>query len=512
MNVVFRVDASVDIGSGHLMRCLTLAEALRPAANVVFVCRHLLPSLEQLLLDKGFSIRRLRAEAAEYKVEELIHSHWLGTSQYKDAQDTVAAMKQIGKCDWLVIDHYGLDYRFETQLREYVGRILVIDDLADRIHNCDVLIDQNPYADMQTRYLGKVPDYCRCLLGTQFCLLREEFVRQREIRAPRLGVVRSILIYFGGVDRYNRTQEAVEAVLSVAGGLLAARQMNVNVVVGAGHPAAGFLQALCTQEGMGFHIQTRNMAQLMSQADLAIGAGGISTFERLYLGLPALLTPIADNQREALHYMKDLGYFALYESREELEGLLHNVLVSGTGSPPDCVHNGVPVLLQIMSQQATRLQPPSALDIRRTYKWLQNSTLRHDFQLTTTPTRIQHFSYWRKLLHDHSQRVYAIYFGRQHVGNCGLKNIDFTDAACELWIYLGDDHMRRKGVATSAVKILKEIAAQKLQCRSIYLHVNRSNEPAVRLYRSTGFIASEDALLPPWDSRDADMQKMVCLL
>lgn len=512
MRVIFRVDASVAIGSGHLMRCLTLADALRPFARILFVCRHLLPNLEKLLRDREYALHLLpMANGIEF-ADDLPHSRWLGVTQQQDAQDTINAIATFGGGDWLVVDHYSLDCRFEQQLRKHVKKIMVIDDLADRVHDCDVLVDQNPYADMQTRYLDKVPDHCLCLLGTSFCFLRNEFILQRNYIAPRSGRVNSILVYFGGIDSQNCTQKAVEAVLDVASSDIATGKLRVDVVVGEGHPAIAKLHVLCERKGMTLHVQTPQMARLMARADLAVGAGGISTFERLYLRLPALLTPIADNQREPLRFMQSLGYFKLYENSQQLKYLLRKALATNNASPPDCVDNGIPVLTQVLRKSLIDLRQPTSLDIRRTFHWLQNETLRREFQMASRPEPAQHFNYWRKLRDDNTQRVYAIYYEGRHVGNCGLKNIDVTNAESELWIYLGDEAERGKGVAKAAIKELQHTARLELKCKRMYLHVAKDNLPAVHLYVATGFVPSRTPLTHPWENRDGDVQKMECIL
>lgn len=377
MKILFRVDASTEIGSGHVMRCLTLADALSPIADILFICRSLLPKLETLLLNRGYGVQLLPSRSDDSIKDDLAHSHWLGTSQAQDVHDTKRVILKLGHCDWLVVDHYSLDYRFEMPLRGYVDNILVIDDLADRRHDCDLLIDQNHYDNVDARYKGKVPDHCRCLLGTQYCFLRQEFLQIKN-RAPRSGPVRSILIYFGGVDSNNYTQEAVEVVLYLARSEIAIGKLDVNVVVGSTHPALEVLRKICLRYCMGFHVQTNEIAKMMVEADLAIGAGGISTYERLYLRLPALLTPISANQREPLRFMAKHGYFKVYENRKELEYLLRVILNEDIVSPPDCVENGIPVLVQAIQQEAIRLKRPTALNIRKTFYWLLDKDLRRD--------------------------------------------------------------------------------------------------------------------------------------
>jgi UDP-2,4-diacetamido-2,4,6-trideoxy-beta-L-altropyranose hydrolase len=298
-NIAFRTDATSQIGTGHFMRCLTLAEALQQrGAQIRFVSRGLPDHLRGMLTARDMEFAPLGGVAADYPLDDLAHSNWLGTSQAQDASDSAEALADL-KWDWLVVDHYALDARWESAMRNIAGKIMAIDDLADRQHNCAVLLDQNYYRDMQTRYDGKMSEHCRMLLGPRYALLREEF---RELRAqvkPRSGEVRRILMFFGGVDAGNYTGLAIDALsgLDIQGA-------EVDVVIGAQHPYRAEIEQACTTQGYACHVQTSRMAELMAAADLAIGAGGSATWERCCLGLPSLLIAFADNQ---IDISKDLA-------------------------------------------------------------------------------------------------------------------------------------------------------------------------------------------------------------
>lgn len=291
MKIAFRVDASVQIGSGHFMRCLTLADELtQRGAQIRFVSRHLPDYLASLLAAKGYELARLDSAESHAVFDELTHAHWLGCSQGEDAKDAIKALSDR-VWDWLIVDHYALDSRWESRLRQTALKILAIDDIADRPHDCDVLLDQNFYADMDTRYAGKVPDHCRLLLGPRYALLREEFRQFREQVEPRKGSVQRILVFFGGVDADNYTSLAIQSLTDIG-----ATDMQVDVVIGAQHPCREAIEAACLRDHFTCHVQTNRMAELMAAADLSIGAGGSATWERCCLGLPALVLSLADNQ------------------------------------------------------------------------------------------------------------------------------------------------------------------------------------------------------------------------
>ena len=143
LRILFRTDANQQIGTGHFMRCLTLADEMRRStADVCFVARELPLHLQEMLFERGVTYLTLPTPDAVHGADELPHSRWLPTSQAHDAEHTLAVLGK-GSWDWLVVDHYALDHRFETPLRAVVQHVLVIDDLADRMHYCDVLLDQN---------------------------------------------------------------------------------------------------------------------------------------------------------------------------------------------------------------------------------------------------------------------------------------------------------------------------------------------------------------------------------
>jgi UDP-2,4-diacetamido-2,4,6-trideoxy-beta-L-altropyranose hydrolase len=290
--IVFRVDSSAVIGAGHVMRCLTLAQEIRRSCEeIIFIHRELPGSMIDYIEDRGFLV---------YRIVPM-----LGDAQWRrDAEKTKDII--IGgnlKPDWLVVDDYGLDKRWESALRPLVKRIMVIDDLADREHDCDILLDQNYYRNFEIRYKSLVPADCRQLLGPKYALLRSEFKTARQSMRVRDGSIERILVFYGGSDPTNETAKALEAVK-----LLNRSDSTVDVVVGSANPHRLMIEEICSgMDNANFYCQVENMAELMAQADLALGAGGTATWERCYLGLSALVTIIAENQRETMEALAEDG-------------------------------------------------------------------------------------------------------------------------------------------------------------------------------------------------------------
>ena len=305
MNIVFRTDSSTAIGSGHVMRCLTLAKRYRREGHTVsFVMRELPSNSIAFVVDEGFAVHVLPyAPPAEAMTGYLA---WLTVTQEQDAAETGEVLRAMGVIGRLVVDHYALDMVWESRCRPLARELMVIDDLANRRHNCDILLDQNFYENASARYMGLVPDHCRLLLGPQHALLRDEFYEIKPRR--RDGSLRNILVFYGGSDLTDETTKALRALQS-----LDLSDTEIHVVVGAGNPQKERVRQLCAgMENTHCHEQVENMADLMNAADLALGAGGTTTWERLALGLPSVVTAVADNQVEIcencaraglIHYM-----------------------------------------------------------------------------------------------------------------------------------------------------------------------------------------------------------------
>ncbi|MCP3029961.1 UDP-2,4-diacetamido-2,4,6-trideoxy-beta-L-altropyranose hydrolase [Halobacillus sp. A1] len=306
MKIIFRTDASSEIGTGHVMRCLTLAEQLRNAgASVTFICRELKGDLIHLIKKKNFSVYVLPYSGAAHVGEspDHPHVHWLRTDWRVDSKQTKEYLNNEQPIDWLIIDHYAIDAKWEEQMKSSVRKIMVIDDLADRPHVCDILLDQNLYKNMENRYTGLVPESSLSLLGPSYILFRPEFRKARSRLHNRKGKVKRVLIAFGGSDPTNETIKAMNALKH-----LHTIDFYVDVVVGETNLKKKKIKDMC--EGfpnITYHCQIDYMADLMLRADLALGGGGSTTWERCYLGLPAVTIEMAVNQSEILILLADKG-------------------------------------------------------------------------------------------------------------------------------------------------------------------------------------------------------------
>lgn len=299
--ITFRTDASLQIGSGHLMRCLTLADALKAAgASCAFICREHPGHLLNLIRQRGHTAIGLPVGTSNTLTvsnddkHELAQAAWLGGDWQTDASQTQAALREM-PTDWLIVDHYALDARWESALKPHYHNLMVIDDLADRTHVCDVLLDQNLVVSMAQRYFRKVPDHCTCLIGPQYALLRPEFntLRPASLARRQLSRLNRLMIFMGGSDADNETAKVIEGVK-----LSKRHWEHIDVVVGQAFPALPTLQhSLAGLTAARLHIQTPDMAQIMATTDLAVTAGGSVTWEKCAIGLPSLVVILGENQR-----------------------------------------------------------------------------------------------------------------------------------------------------------------------------------------------------------------------
>ncbi len=284
------------------MRSLTLAERLREnGAHCMFVCRAHEGDLRHQIRQRGFTANilpfdpdprdSLQTELTT-SVQNLPHAAWLGADWLSDAKQTMACLG-TARVDWLVVDHYAIDFRWERELRAICEHIFVIDDIADREHDCDVLLDQNWFGeDAKLRYMGLVPTSCTTYLGPQFSLLSPEYAVLRKSMPARDGIVRRVLVFLGGSDHHNQTEVVLNALMAPA-----FANLIVDVVIGSNHPAPDRINDLVTMRPMTTLYQgLPTLSDLMITADLMISAGGSTSWERMCLGLPAIVISIANNQ------------------------------------------------------------------------------------------------------------------------------------------------------------------------------------------------------------------------
>lgn len=321
LRVAFRADASLDIGTGHVMRCLTLADALRGrGADCFFLSRLHAGHMVDAVRERGYAVHVLPegGPAPIGSAGGTAHAGWLGVDMGTDASQTLAALAGPAP-DWLVVDHYALDARWEVRVRTACRRLLVLDDLADRPHACDMLVDQTLHRRAQ-EYAALTEPGTLLFVGQAYCLLRPDFARLRPASLARRATapVRHLLVTMGGVDKHNATGRTLDALRQAA----LPADLRITVVMGASAP---WLRQVREQAALmpwptEVRVHVADMAALMAAADIAIGAAGTTAWERCCLGLPTLTWVLADNQLAGAAALQAAGCVELLPLAPELPG------------------------------------------------------------------------------------------------------------------------------------------------------------------------------------------------
>jgi len=491
--VAFRVDAGTEIGTGHVMRCLTLAARLREqGAETHFICRVQGDYLDRLIEPQGHELHFLpQASDPQLVACNEPYASWLGVTIERDANDTKQLLSTI-RPDLLVVDHYGIDARWETVVRSYVDKILVIDDLANRPHDCDVLLDQNVLRNADSRYTGLVSEHCQLLLGPRYALLRPEFGLARR-HHPHLRLeVKRVLIFFGGSDQHDLTSLVLDSLEQ-----LSDLDISVDVVVGAANLQSKSIEQRCRKNAkLNFFRQIDNMATLMSNADLAFGAAGGASWERCCLALPTILINFAENQIElACELARKRVLINLGLNTEMNAGSIERVLrklikrpslmqrmSSRAGRLVD--GRGAERIALILRRDASQLRPAQPDDVEQVWRWRNAPTTRQHFFDSSPVSLKDHRAWWLENICK-SDRVLLI--GSVGAINIGVLRFDVSGVKAVISIYIDPD-LTGQGLGTSLTnKGLEWIKSSRPDILTVEAQVKPANEASRRMFISTGF-------------------------
>jgi len=482
MNILIRTDASEQIGSGHIMRCLTLANELRQKACVSFICRNLPGNMCDYIEQQGYVVHRLPLQETDWQT---------------DAKQTGAILAAENRLiDWLIVDHYSLDAQWEIAIRPYINKIMVIDDLANRSHNCDILLDQNLYVDMENRYHDLVPRHCKQLLGPKYALLRPEFLAARKTLRKRDGNIKRILIFMGGSDPTNETAKALESIK-----LLNRTDITVDVVVGASNPHKEQVKQICDNlSNAAYYCQVSNMAELMVKADLAIGAGGSSNWERCCLGLPSLVITIAENQEELTQTLHEQAYLIslgtkekvsaetiwqnLYDILNEAEIVLSFIdrgkqLVDGNG-----VKRVSSMIEETQISKEYKLRQATPEDLLTYYNWANDETVRKN-SFSPKPIDLEtHKNWFQQKLNNPDTLLYILETSENPVGQI---RFDVEDKIAHI-SYLIDYNYRGQGLGKLIIQLgMKQFFKDNSRKVNFQAAVKPENLVSHKIFKNIGF-------------------------
>lgn len=489
MRIVFRADASREMGSGHIMRCLTLADSLAAmGARCSFAVSPGSQETVPALAEAGYDLIKLEVAAAD-EAEELRQHRPHGV-------------------DWLVVDHYGRDRTFEAACRPWARGIMVLDDLADRSHDCDLLLDQT-LGRTTGDYGGLLPPACRKLMGTRYALLRPEFRKLRQGRSRPAASSRSplrLLVTLGGTDPDNLTGVCIDAI--GRSGIRA----NVDVVASQGFSSLPELRRrIESLAGHTLHVSPASMGNLMASADLAIGAAGTTSWERCCLGLPTVMLVLADNQRENAKQLSAVGAAAVVDDQdgglaEAISAQLRQLdrdraALQDMSLKASAVCDGQGALrarLSFLPRQTTKdgsgvlLRLAEAEDEATLLRWQQQPSIRALARNPKIPTEAEHRVWFAARMTSETSFITMIEHGDEVAGMLRLDRLEPADKheVLEVSIVVDDGH-RGLGVGLAALKQIRAWMPE-VEFRAETLP---NNHPSIALFRAAGYRALEGNLL-----------------
>ena len=315
LKLIMRTDASSQIGAGHLMRCLALAQAWKMnGGEAVFILNIEAVSLEMRLKAEGFTIFYLPRHL----------------TSVEDAQETAKLAQELNS-QWLVIDGYHFDAEYQKAIKDCGLKLLFIDDYGHAKHYyADIILNQNISAD-ENLYINKSP-CTKLLIGTDYTLLRREFWQWQKWKRINPPIAKKILVTMGGSDPDNVTLKVIGALQ-----YLECNQIEVVVIVGGINPHYEQLELASQTSQFPIRLEKNvtNMPKLMAWADLAVTAGGSTCWELAFMGLPSLILVLAENQRAIAHQLHDLGVYInlghhQHISITEIASAIDNLITSAT--------------------------------------------------------------------------------------------------------------------------------------------------------------------------------------
>jgi UDP-2,4-diacetamido-2,4,6-trideoxy-beta-L-altropyranose hydrolase len=554
MHIAFRVDSSTIIGHGHVMRCLTLAHALvhqlKKSTNqcqldklkISFFSRNHSGNINQRIIDAGFKLIELPTTNQTIRIDDT--NTWLATTCKRDAEDCITQFQSLTSIDLLIIDHYAIEKQWHIITQDYYEKLLVIDDLANRKHFCNYLLDQT-FNRNPSDYQAKVPEYCQLLLGQDYILLRDEFLLLKEqaikrrnafiesnidnttsLLKEKLSLSCNILISMGGSDPKNISQKALLAVEKTRNN---STNITATIVISKRSHFINSLTDYCKNNTWAtLIIDSQNMAELMLSADMAIGACGGTAWERCALGLPCLTSVYAKNQQLIANNLsksgaiKNLGWhenitvnmiknnikellltpklyqcmveacFAICDGKgvERVSNIITHLTQKEDNKLKMNSHDKLPNKSTTSNKQPLAskitLSPATAQDCKLVFKWQSSNGIRKYCTNPKAPSWQEHKHWFYACLADASRILYLMKNEKKY--NVGLLRLDKAlnnDSVIphyEISILIAPEY-QGKGFAVNALKkliMLKENA--------IYLaRIDDKNIASLRVFKKVGF-------------------------
>lgn len=481
------------------MRCLALADGFSSAGcSVAFVCRQLPGNLSERVEKAGYSLVQLPAPAGpRFETDGPAHSAWLGVGWEQDAAETRQVLARLA-ADVLVVDHYALDWRWETEVANPGLRVVVLDDLADRRHECDFLVDTN-YSGKTDRYAGLLPARVEQLLGTRYALLRAEFQRLRKstLTGVHSGPIRKITVFFGAADTTG-------SIIKVADALKDLPECRVHLVCSQEDPAYGELSSYLVKYPHLIHVPPSDgFGTLMASSDLFIGAGGTTTWERCCLGVPSITIATASNQVPASEELGRDGYcLYLGEARSVSSGQIRAAVLTcatarglsgilGHRSAELVDGGGVRRVVARVMGPSLVLRPARADELRQVYLWRNDPETRKWF-FDPGPIDFEVHSRWyRTVVESKSSDLLIAEREGQAVGVIRFDH-DGEDSRVSVYLVPG---LHSRGLGTDLIRAgVSWVEKNRPGILRLRAEVLTGNQASVRAFSAAGFTVDQMVL------------------
>ena len=480
--LIIRADAGTGIGTGHLMRCLALAQEWKlTGGSVDFITTCQNNDLLRRLQDEGFNIHISG------------HSH----PDPEDWDYTKKLLAAQPDC-WVALDGYHFDEVYQQQVKEAGHRLLVIDDTASLAHYCaDIVVNQNLHAG-QLRY--SVEPYTELLLGTRYVLLRREFLAWKSSLRKTPKAAQRILVTLGGADPENQTLKVIRALQKVDMPVLKA-----TVVIGASNPHADVLEDMIKRGDVPIRLvrNAENMPELMNRADMAVSSAGITTWELLFLGVPTLFLALTDDQffvaeqvgsqkaGETLGWAADVSVKSLAASiaRVAKDNKLRAEITANTRKIVDGqgAHR-ITTVMQETRVNSLKLRLATPDDCRLLWQWANAPAVREASFVSKFILWEEHGDWFHQKLVD-SRCVLYIIVGEKNIP-LGQVRFDIdTKGIAEVSISIANVESNR-GYGSTALKLACRRVTRESGAREVLARIKERNEASIRAFTRAGFTSA----------------------
>ncbi|MBE0351603.1 UDP-2,4-diacetamido-2,4,6-trideoxy-beta-L-altropyranose hydrolase [Pseudoalteromonas lipolytica] len=487
MKIIARLDANSTIGAGHLIRVLTLLNQLVKQSDyypsdVLIISYSLSDSFKNLITHHGFRYHMINQV-----------NNW---SMDYDAQTTAELIGDDSIADLVIVDHYELDKRWEQKLTTYCHQLIVIDDLANREHHCNTLIDQT-LGRKKDDYSDLVPPYCKLLLGATYIILRPEFQPLRiTAKQTRSNNIKNILIAFGATDPQDNSSKVVAWLAQF---LKTNPQINFHctIMITSASPHLNNIKQICKMSPwLSYTIDEKNVAELLLKTDLAIGASGSASWERCCLGIPTIAFQTADNQKMVLAELDKAGAIAnlkklTEQSQDEFNQCLSR-LIDDTNyytnmrrnSFKICDGTGTSLICDHLLSNTLALRLATKKDENLLYRWQSNPHIRQFFRNPNAVTFNEHATWFRNSLKLSSRTIYIIELGSNSnalpVGTLRFDKVNSQQYEVSILI---DHNFQNQKLGWRALKS----TPKKFRSKEIIASVHIDNKASQQLFLSAGY-------------------------